>query len=164
MNRVFEKINQELKNLINSGESGLYHHNDIHNNAIHKALDVIKGIKEEYKDKYVSIDVLDQVRWERDVALSQLEELGYGFAHKIWFNCNEMLPEKDGKYLCQISDGRHDYIELLSFTKNLYKISKYDFYDKKCAGFYEYDSEWGYYDIDNVIVWCKLPKLYKGKE
>ena len=31
----------------------------------------------------VSLGTYEQVRWERDVAISQLEELGYGFGEKI---------------------------------------------------------------------------------
>ena len=34
-------------------------------------------------DKKVSIGVLEQVMWERDVAIDQLKELGYGLGQKI---------------------------------------------------------------------------------
>ena len=50
MNRVFKKIKDRLKTLINN-ESDLYHHNNIHNNAIYKALDVVKEIRKTEKRK-----------------------------------------------------------------------------------------------------------------
>ena len=80
-----------------------------------------------------------------------------------WIPCSERLPEEDGRYVCQTLDGDYDYIEILSFAKNLSKICKYDFYGKKYAGFYEYDSEWGYFEVDNVIAWQPLPEAYKGE-
>jgi len=36
-----------------------------------------------YATETVSLAVFEQVKWERDVAIQQLEELGYGFAEKI---------------------------------------------------------------------------------
>lgn len=49
------------------------------------------------KEAMSSLGALAQYRWERDVALSQLEELGISFAEKI-----------DGVYL-----SREEYEELL---------------------------------------------------
>ena len=32
--------------------------------------------------------------WERDIAISQLNELGYGFGQKMWISVNDFLPEE----------------------------------------------------------------------
>ncbi len=45
-------------------------------------------------EEKVSIGVLKQVMWERDVAISQLNELGYGFGQKMWISVNDFLPEE----------------------------------------------------------------------
>ena len=46
-----------------------------------------------------AIKVLDQIRWERDIALQQLEEIGVGLGRKM-----------DGKYL-----SKEEYEELLEY-------------------------------------------------
>lgn len=57
----------------------------------------------------VDIDagLVGQYRWERDVAISQLEELGIGFGQKI-----------DGKYISE-----EDYVRYLQF-KNMYMMER----------------------------------------
>lgn len=81
-----------------------------------------------------------------------------------WIPCSEKLPEKDGGYLCQIHSFYCDMIEVCRFSNNLFKVDKYDFYEyrgrKKKKGFYGYDGEWGYYEINNVIAWMPLPEPY----
>ena len=42
-----------------------------------------KRIVREYEDKFVSRAAYEQVMWERDVAIEQLKELGYGFGEKV---------------------------------------------------------------------------------
>lgn len=153
MNRVFKKIKDKLESLI-SNELELYHHNDIHNNAIYKALDVIKEIKEEYKDKYVSRGLLDQVRWERDVALSQLEELGYGLGREIWVNVKKRLPEG-----CKDAE-----IELLITTYD----DEYG-YETHFALYYpdgnRFHSVYNRLDItEHVVAWQYMPRSYKGED
>ena len=46
-----------------------------------------------------AIKVLDQIRWERDIAIQQLEEIGVGLGRKM-----------DGKYLL-----KEEYEELLEY-------------------------------------------------
>ena len=46
------------------------------------------------KHGYVSKEVLDQIRWERDIAMSYLEEAGVGFGEKA-----ELQRVKHGKWV-----------------------------------------------------------------
>ena len=57
-------------------------------------------LAEEYKDNYVHTETLKQVMWERDIAISQLKELGYGFGEKIVEGHNNDVCEwsKQGGY------------------------------------------------------------------
>lgn len=66
-------------------------------------------------------------------------------------------PRKNGAYLVVTKSSSGTHISISNFAKNLYKIDKYDFYDAKKSGWYKYDSEYGYYEIDNVIAWTELP-------
>ncbi len=73
-------------------------------------------------------------------------------------------PKKDGRYLVvttinwnTIKDDIKYHIQISNFAKNLYEVDKYDFPNDKRSGWYKYDSEYGYYEIDNVIAWTELP-------
>ncbi len=83
-----------------------------------------------------------------------------------WISVKEKLPDTDGNYLC-VRDGYFvDFstIEVLYYAKNLYKVDKYRFDDKKGKdGFYGYDAEWGYSYFRTVTHWMPLPELPKGE-
>lgn len=70
-------------------------------------------------------------------------------------------PPQNGEYLTTNKDGR---IRIHSFTTNLYKIDEYDFSEykrkKDKSGWYEYDSEWGFCELHNIIAWMELPEPY----
>ena len=74
-----------------------------------------------------------------------------------WISVKDKLPNEDGDYLCCWGNK---YIRIYSFAKNLSKIDRYDFCGKK-TGWYDLDSEWGYYEISSVTHWMPLPELPK---
>ena len=77
-----------------------------------------------------------------------------------WIPVAEKLPSKEGRYLCFWGTG---VMEVLRFSNDLYEVDKYDFYEHKGkAGFYAYDSEWGYSEVDYITAWAELPEPYKG--
>lgn len=78
----------------------------------------------------------------------------------------EGYPEEDGNYLCTLRYGEFDSIGVLEFCKDLYKRDNFDFAEhkgKKKQGFIDYDSEYGYYEMDNVAAWAYLPKPFDGR-
>ena len=83
-----------------------------------------------------------------------------------WIPVSERLPEEDGEYLVTVKPtfkNMRNYIKHCDFARNLYLVDEYDFVDKKgVAGFYKYDSEYGYYEMTEVIAWCELPEPYKA--
>lgn len=74
-----------------------------------------------------------------------------------WISVKERLPKKNGQYLCYFDATRYAYVSVCSFAKNLYKVDKYDFAGEKRAGFYSYDSEWGFNERLGVTHWMPLP-------
>ena len=74
-----------------------------------------------------------------------------------WVSVKDKLPKKNNDYLCVLNTHT---ISVCSFAHNLKKVDKYDF-DAKKSGWYDYDSEWGYYEITNVTHWMPLPELPK---
>lgn len=82
-----------------------------------------------------------------------------------WIPVSERLPEKRGDYLVTQKATFTDYvyISVAGYALNLYDVDEYDFADKKRSGWYEYDSEWGYRELDDVIAWMPLPQPYKAE-
>ena len=66
-------------------------------------------------------------------------------------------PKKNGRYL--IWWGTR--IDIANYTDNLYEVDKIGFWDRKRAGWYDYDSNCGYYEAVNVKAWQELPSDYK---
>ena len=90
-----------------------------------------------------------------DYAIKALEQ------ETQWISTKERLPEKEREYLVT-TRGR---LDILSFAKDLYKVDKYDFWDRKdVSGWWWYDGEYGYIETDGVTAWMYLPKPYKESE
>lgn len=79
-----------------------------------------------------------------------------------WIPVSERLPE-DGIYLVTVERTTGvQRIETKSFAKDLHRVDDFDFPEHKC-GWYDYDSEYGYWEDTNVIAWMSLPEPYKAE-
>ena len=81
-----------------------------------------------------------------------------------WIPCSERLPDNDKKqYIVQKTNG---FIDILGFTKDAYKLSRYDFAEykgKKKHLFYDYDSEYGYSELE-CEAWQPLPEPFEERD
>ena len=50
------------------------------------------------------VGAIEQIKWERDIAIQQLNELGYGFGEKIWYDMLEDKPKEEEYVLVQLDD------------------------------------------------------------
>ena len=81
-----------------------------------------------------------------------------------WIPCSDRLPDNDNYIL--ISFENFSFIDILGFTKDAYKLDRYDFAeykDKKKQLFYDYDSEYGYSEWE-CEAWQPLPEPYKERD
>lgn len=112
------------------------------------------------KDNYIhgGDEAFDNARREAlDMAVKALEQ------EPRWIPVSERLPEKDGEYLVTVSfHFCGEIVFKCSFAMDLHKVDEYNFQEHKC-GFYGIDSEWGSYEIDNVIAWMPSPEPYKAE-
>lgn len=79
-----------------------------------------------------------------------------------WIPVSERLPE-DGTYLVTVERvAGEPRIETKSFAKDLHRVDGFDFPKHKC-GWYDYDSEYGYWEDTDVIAWKPLPQPYTAE-
>lgn len=83
-----------------------------------------------------------------------------------WIPVNGTRPKDRQKCLVTVGyfgskGGR--LVKIGTYSKGLYEINEYDFCDKKGkAGWYDFDSEYGYYEILDVKAWKPLDEPYMG--
>lgn len=74
--------------------------------------------------------------------------------------CRDGLPNKNGKYITINQWVGSAYISISNFATDLYKIDRYDFNLRKGKhGWYDYDSEYGYYELDGILAWAEMPEI-----
>lgn len=75
-------------------------------------------------------------------------------------NAKTEPPSKDGLYLCITNYHNHPYYRLCQWANDLYKVDSYYFENKRGVhGWYDYDSEAGYYVCGYVAAWAELPEI-----
>ena len=81
-----------------------------------------------------------------------------------WHNAETDPPKERGQYLVLAGGIGFDklFYKILRYATDLYEVDDFDFYrykGKNQAGFYSYDSEWGYSEYEGVKYWTELPKI-----
>ena len=84
----------------------------------------------------------------------------YDIDYSPWIPVSERLPEENGRYVVYIN-AKVPLIQIIPFAKNLHEISL-DFTSKK-AGWYDYDSEYGFFERTGIEAWMPLPEPYKAE-
>lgn len=75
-----------------------------------------------------------------------------------WISVKDRLPDKEGIYLCFYRYCGCDIFRILSFAFNLEEVDEFDFKGQNRSGWYNRDSEWGYYEMSEVTHWMPLPE------
>ena len=80
-----------------------------------------------------------------------------------WVKCSEKLPDQNGEYLVVKSIfGMFNKIDLCMFALNLYEVDEFEFQYDKRPGWYDCDSETGYYEWTDITHWAELPEMPEG--
>lgn len=101
----------------------------------------------------------DEVRFSMNDIHENLDNIP---TEPVWILCNERQPEEDGEYIVTLRwDNYPNSVETLHFTNDLSSVDGVGYAGEKRPGWYEYDSDYGCYEIDNVIAWMPRPEPYK---
>lgn len=79
-----------------------------------------------------------------------------------WINVKDKLPEKDGQYLVVFTFFDCKSMGVMRFSHNLHEVDEYIFDAENRPGWYEPDSEVGYFERTTVTHWAKLPEFPQG--
>ena len=78
-----------------------------------RVIEIFNALKENSEDTEFTqalshaincVGAIEQIKWERDIAIQQLNELGYQFGEKIWYDMLEDKPKVDEDVLVQLDD------------------------------------------------------------
>lgn len=108
-------------------------------------------------------ELLKALEYDRDSYKKGYED---GRNENRWIQCSERLPVEDGEYLCQWKFNGQYVMDILCFSNDLFEVDEFDFYEykgMKKKAFYGCDSEFGYFEHNNIIAWMPLPEPYKGE-
>lgn len=78
-----------------------------------------------------------------------------------WHDAKTDPPTQSGEYLCCYKSYVPNVtykMQVHSYALRLRDIDKYDFEGTKRGGWYDYDGEYGYYEITRITHWRYLPE------
>lgn len=76
-----------------------------------------------------------------------------------WTRTTDRLPDENGKYLAVYDCFQCKLIKVLYFANDLYFVDEYAFRGEHRPGWYDSDSEFGYFERIDVTHWMPLPEL-----
>ena len=76
----------------------------------------------------------------------------------MWIKTSDRLPTENGDYLIAQQIFNYIIYDVVHWAKNLHEVDEYDFADESYnrSGFYDFDSEWGYLERENVLAWQEI--------
>ena len=101
----------------------------------HEAAEILKLMPKQSDAIKKAIEVLERTKWHTEP------------------------PTEEGLYLIHTDIGVFDFAK---YSKDLYKVDKYAFEEHR-AGWWKYNSEWGFYEVTDVICWTYIT-AYEGSE
>lgn len=81
-----------------------------------------------------------------------------------WISVKDRLPGEDGRYLVYNMSYCNAVALVTSFSTCLENVEDYAFEGEKRPGWFSYDDEYGYYEIDGVTHWMPLPEPPKEED
>lgn len=110
-----------------------------------------------FPNQQISLGNVGEMKESVSMAIKAVEQ------EPKWILVSEKLPE-DGTYLVTLERiVGEPRIDIRSFAQDLSKVDEFDF-PKQKWGWYDYDSEYGYWEDTRVIAWMPLPEPYKPQE
>ena len=78
-----------------------------------------------------------------------------------WISVKDRLPGVGGCYLVCNAFCGNGLAFVADFSTCLENVDEYNFEGEKRPGWFKYDDEYGFYEIDGITHWMPLPELPK---
>lgn len=78
---------------------------------------------------------------------------------EFWHDAKQDPPKENGRYLAYYDPFGNGMAQVLTYALDLAKACPIDFEGEHRPGWYEYDSEWGYVECNNVLYWAEIPNV-----
>lgn len=98
-------------------------------------------------------DFYPEIREKATKELAGSNSLG----EKFWHDAKQDPPKENGIYLAYYSPFGNGMAQVLTYALDLGEACPIDFEGEHRPGWYEYDSEWGYIESNNVLYWADIP-------
>ncbi len=82
---------------------------------------------------------------------------------QTWTPVKEATPATKGFYWVTLKANIGVYVDTASWSDDLHKVDEFDFPVEHRPGWYGYDSEYGHYEITDVVAWMSPPQPYREK-
>ena len=116
---------------------------------------------------YHGRESLDKAAFETEfeviLTLAEQAKIAIAKANPGWTPASDP-PETEGQYLIAFKCYGSYVRDTACYSKNLYKVDSFNFRNRKGPGWYNCDSEAGYYECSNVRYWMPLPELPEQRE
>ena len=128
-------------------------------------------IREPYKRKVESLDhaincvgAIEQIKWERDIAIQQLNELGYQFGEKIWKEFDLDNEELQDHHFYLVAHKDYGTPMKAKWHQDCPPTFQVYIGGGKCDEYIDELSNYHAEENKKITHWCKLPNLPKGSD
>lgn len=110
------------------------------------------------------VGAIDQIKWERDIAISQLNELGYDLGEKIWKEFDLDNEELQDHYFYLVAHKDYGTPMKAKWHQDCPPTFQVYIGGGKCDEYIDELSNYHAEENKKITHWCKLPNLPKGSD
>lgn len=142
----------------------------------HEIEDMLKKFPKVFDDVFSEKDIqaldhaincvgaIEQIKWERDIAIQQLNELGYQFGEKIWREFNLDNEELQDHHFYLVAHKDYGTPMKAKWHQDCPPTFQVYIGDGKCDEYIDELSNYHAEENKKITHWCKLPNLPKGSD
>ena len=138
-----------------------------------QTIEVLEIIKRDYNTDITKqaldhaincVGAIEQIKWERDIAIQQLNELGYQFGEKIWKEFDLDNEELQDHHFYLVAHKDYGTPMKAKWHQDCTPTFQVYIGGGKCDEYIDELSNYHAEENKKITHWCKLPNLPKGSD